>query len=202
MNEWKALSGRVTLLFHGVTSAPPSAQEVFRAAWDKEPDSYQKPPNPIAPSIAQGRRGEMVAMCSTATSRIDFQFGPSQSQIVSRDPASFPLINDASQLYDSLESLCTCIENLRLPPIERVAVGLQLVQLTPGITESNKLLVKVIPSEYGIQLTNEEDFILQINKPFQYPASEPVRMNFTVKWSVERMRVMTFTVPAPRHHRY
>jgi hypothetical protein len=55
--------------------------------------------------------------------------------------------------------------------------------------------MSIIPDQYRPNLTDEETFILQINRPRVLPDVEQLRMNYITKWSAESIRVVTMVLP-------
>lgn len=58
------------------------------------------------------------------------------------------------------------------------------------------MLTSHIPDQYGVKVSDEEDFIFQINRSYSSRSAEGIKMNFITKWSVDRLRVLTFAVSA------
>ena len=91
MSKWKSTGGRITV------SLPPYLPLRIRHLTytgklrGEEPDSFQKPANPLMPSIAQGSRNGLRAGCLAQPARIDFNLTPSPpSQEEAQEHALFP----------------------------------------------------------------------------------------------------------------
>jgi hypothetical protein len=197
MSEWKSSGGRITL-FPAATSAPPlSALELYRQVWGGEPDGFQKPTNPLAPSVAHGNRNGLKAGCVTQPTRIDLNLTPSSKQEEGQEDVSFPLIEDTGLLRAELSRIIDIVDqNAVLNSVVRVALGVQFLALKQTSAEANGVLTAHIPEEYGVKVTDEEDFIFQINRPYPSQSAKGIKMNFITKWSVDRLQIMTFAVSA------
>jgi hypothetical protein len=196
MNEWKPSVGRITLFPTLSTSTfPPSALEFYRKVWGGEPDNFQKQANPLMPTVAMGKRGSLMASCSTHPTRIDFSLTPPMPP-QNAAPTSLPLIEDGGQLHAELESVVDFIRKGPLSaPIVRVALSAQFLIVKSNFAEANEAVTKTIPNQYGVRTTNEEDLIFQINRPYTSNTADGVRMNSITKWSVDRHQVLTFLFP-------
>jgi hypothetical protein len=193
MNEWKASGGRITLFPSAPASSPPlSALELYRQVWGEDPDGFQKQANPLMPAVAHGKRGRMTASCSTHPTRIDFNLTPpSPSQNVAQ--VSLPLIEDAGQFHSELLGIVDAIrEGAVSARVARVALSVQFLILKPSFADANRALATTIPDQYGVRITNEEDFIFQINQPYTSHMVDDIKMNSIRKWSVERHQLLTF----------
>jgi hypothetical protein len=194
MNEWKTLASRVTLFPIG-TSSPPSALELYQKVWG-QPDNFQKPSSALAPAVAQGTNGDVMVACSVHPMRVDFNFfAPFPSSIVEEERP--PVLEDATHLRAELERIIgnvVCGGDLGILA-SRVAINAQFVLLCTNATESNKALISVMPKQYRMQITDEEDFIFQINRPQNHPDIQNVRMNYITKWSTDRIRLGSLFLP-------
>jgi hypothetical protein len=195
MSEWKSSGGRITL-FPAVSSPPPSALELYRQVWGKEPDGFQKQANPLLPSVAHGNHNGLKAGCLAQPTRIDFNLTPGPSrQDEAQEDASFPLIEDTALLRDELSRIIDVVgHNASLSPVVRVALGIQFLALKPSSAEANAVLTASIPERYGVRITDEEDFIFQINQPYSSRSAQGIRANFITKWSVDRLQILTFAL--------
>ena len=185
-------------MFPAAVSSPPhSALDLYRKAWGEEPDSFQKPANPLMPSIAQGSRNGLRAGCFAQPARIDFNLTPSPpSQEEAQERALFPLIEDTGLLRTELSNIIDILDrDIGVNSIVRVALGIQFLALKPSPTEANKVLAASIPEQYGVKITDEEDFIFQINQPYTSKSVAGIKTNFITKWSVDRLQILTFAVP-------
>ncbi len=195
MNEWKSSGGRITLLpLAQFPSSPPlSALELYKKVWREDPDNFQKSTNPLMPTVAQGRRGNLLAGCAVHPTRTDFTLTPSTPQ--EEVHGTFPLIEDTGLLYAELLRTIDGIDQVLLQLAGRVALSVAFVALKPSSAEANKTLTSVIPDQYGVKLRNEEDFIFQINQPYSSRSVDGVTMNSLTKWSVERLQILTIALP-------
>src|SRR5271156_6354215 len=195
MTTWKALTGRVTLFTGPVpTGAPLSALDLFKKVWGRDPENYQSNANALAPSVAQGKRAGMTVGCALIPGRIDFNFSPLPKAVSGVAP-TFVLIENTAQLDDELQHVVESIEgDAASIPLLRVGVYLHFAQLAPNIPEANKLLMSVIPDQIRPRLTSEEDFILQINRPRASGSVDGVKINYGIKWSMDRFQVFNISV--------
>jgi hypothetical protein len=194
--KWKALVGRISLFpVVSLQSSQPSVLDVYREIWGGDPESFQKADNPLAPSVAHGRRGGLVAGCVVQQSRIDLNLMASPSPPGFAQP-SFPLIDDTTPVRAELLRIADVIGQGPVPDVTRVAVHLQFVKLTGTFVEANRELMAVIPKKYGFSITDEEDFIFQINRPHASRDVQGVKMNSLTKWSADRIQIVSVSLPA------
>jgi hypothetical protein len=195
MNEWKAYVGRIVLFPGAPVLSPPSALELYRRVWGTDPDNFQKQANPLMPTLAQGTHSGMTTSCMTHPSRIDFSLTPlSPTDEVAQ--LSFRLIEDTSQLRAELTTITDAIGNgIVSDSVVRVALNVHFLTVKPSPAKANEVLTKIIPAQYGVRITNEEDFIFQINRPYMSRKVEATKVNSITKWSVERLQVLTFAFP-------
>lgn len=198
MTTWKALAGRVTLF---PASTPPAALELFRQVWGGDPDSFQKQANPLLPTVAQGKRHGMTVICSTHPARVDFIFTPARQDEI--PDMSFAMIEDLGQLQSGLRDVIEAVgRGIVSHSVFRVAVNTQFVRPEASFTEANKTLTQIIPDQYRMRLTDEEEFIFQINRLKTSRELTDIKMNFITKWSVERFQILAMSfpmaIPAPQ----
>jgi hypothetical protein len=195
MNEWKTTGGRLTLLPAApIPTGLPSALELFRRAWGTEPDVFQKPSNPLMPSVAQGNRANLTFACMSQPARIDFSISP---YTPFQDPAQahFPVIEDTSQFENELIQVIDVVGTDVAPnSIFRVGASIQFMNFQPTIANANKVLMAVIPANYGVKIGDEEDVVFQVNRPYKSHV-EDIRMNQLIKWSVDRLNIVTMSFP-------
>lgn len=198
MNEWKAATGRVTLFPASPNSfSQVSGLQLFHHVWGTDPDNFQKQDNPLMPSVAQGRRGGIAYGCSVHPSRLDFIFGPVPPPAHDVSKVTFELIENARQLRRGLMQVFDGLGGGGVSEgVARVALNLQILVLKPNFVEANEALAEVIPKNFGLKITDEEDVIFQVNKPYASGRVPGVTMNAVTKWSVARLQVMKFSVPA------
>lgn len=198
MSDWKASEGHVVLFPTAETPSPQtSAHEAYRRVWGGEPDSFQRQPNPLLPAVAQGRRGSITAVCVAQPARVDFIL----RQTPRRDESSqsaLPLIENADQLRSELANIVERVgEGVLASPVIRVALIVQFLSPSPNLIEANKVLASTIPSSYGLSITDEEDVVFQVNRPYVSGGeAQGVKMNSLRKWSVDRIQVLTMAIPA------
>ena len=187
--------GRVTL-FPAVPSPPPSALILFSGIWGGDPDSFQRQPNAMMPTIAQGFRHGMSASCSIHPARIDFSLEPGPSKAAGHAVA---VIEDSTELQKQLAQVIDVLGKGAISnPIARVALYLQFLTTTDNFAKANEAITSVLPEQYRLKLADdEEDFVFQINRPQMSKQVQGIKLNVLTKWSVERIQVFTILVPAP-----
>ncbi len=201
MNEWKSSGGRITLFPAAMSSPSLSALELYRQVWGEEPDGFQKQANPLMPSVAHGNHNGLKAGCLAQPARIDFSLTPPSSQQKeaqeAQEDVSFPLIEDTALLRAELSRIIDIVDqNPVLNSVIRVALGVQFLALKPTSAEANAVLIASIPEQYGVKITDEEDFIFQINRPYTSRSAGGIKTNFITKWSVDRLQILTFALQA------
>lgn len=191
MNEWKALVGRITIFPASSSVALPSALDLYRKMWEGDPLNFQGPTNPLSPSLAQGKRAGLGISCSVHPLRIDFTLSPVGRESPS-EPPRLSVIEDSKEFHDELARIARMVGGDWVThPILRVATFLQFVSIEGNSTEANKALMSIVPEQYRITLGNEEEFILQINRPRMSEQVEKLKMNLITKWSVERFQLVS-----------
>jgi hypothetical protein len=194
MNEWKAISVSISL-FPAIapTTSRSSALELYRKIWGNEPENFQSQANPVIPTSAQGRRGGLIFNCVAQPARIDFNLSAVPSPGL---PIKVALIDNPIELRYELDRMITIFnEDIVSNPVSRVALNLHFLKILPSFVEANKELIGVIPHKYGVKVTDEEDFIFQINRPYTGEAIPEIKMNRITKWSVERLQVLSVSIP-------
>lgn len=191
MGNWSTFTARLSL-FIPPAAAVEKAVEIYQRLWETFPDGYQSDPNPLAPSIARAKRNNLSLACQSARSRIDISF----SAVPREKGANLDLIQDSSELLAELRRVITGL-NGRGPrsPVMRVALILQVVSPSSSVPEANRELAKIMPPDYRLKLTDETDFILQVNHPLESVGSSRRQINFIKKWSTERIQIQFFEVP-------
>jgi len=200
ISEWKALSGRITLFPTAPASSPaPSALELYRQVWGDDPDNFQKQQNPLLPTIAQGRRNGIMVQLLSQPVRTDFNLSAAPATaLADRAPTSLPLIDDTRQLHAELMRIIDALAKVTIPTsVSSVAFNVQFITVKPSVAETNQTLAAVLPDQYRIKLTDEQDFVLQINRPHPSRNVENITINCITKWSMERLQVLSIrAVPA------
>lgn len=195
MSEWKPFTCRVSLFpaQEILSSSLPSALQLYRQIWAGDPDSFHKQEDPLRPMVAQGKRGGLIVNCLTQPARIDFTLRaaetPSTQRTVALIVSAIELRAEVVRIIDSLDS--DIVSNL----FSRVALILSFAKLEPNHVEANRALTKVIPDRYGVTLTDEEDFIFQINQPRVAKEIPHIKMNFITRWSVDRIQTFNILFP-------
>jgi hypothetical protein len=190
---WKALLGRISIfpLMPSPTPptpspTPPSALDLFHKVWQIKPEEFHGQANPLMPSMAQGKLGNLTANCIKQQIRTDFNLLPSRPT-----DASLASIEDTTQLHQELSDIIRVIgEDLISDPVVRVAVFVQFVMPVSTLEEANKILLASMPQAYRMGVTNEEDFVFQINRPVHLNDIDNLRMNIITKWSADRIQII------------
>src|SRR5260221_3759195 len=194
MSDWRALSARITLFSDpgSRSGADFSALNLYTRIWG-DPDNFQKAPNPLSPSQASGKRGPIAVACSAAPRRIDFNLSPpSDDQLT-----TLSLIEDTTQLHTELQRVALELgKGVVSSGVLRVALFVQFVTVKPTLAEANRTLALMIPERYRPDLTDEGDVILQINNARTSSRLSDRKMNFITKWSVDRIQVLSISLPA------
>jgi len=137
-----------------------------------------------------------MAGCSVHPTRIDFNFNPPPPLREEGEP-SFALIEDTSQLDSELRRLVDFLDASAVTnSVSRVGLFLHFLTLGPDLASANGILSGIIPDRYRISLAEEEDFILQINRPRTSTSVAGLKMNCITKWSVDRFQVINILIAA------
>jgi hypothetical protein len=176
---------------------PSTAAELYRNFWEADPDSYQKTPVgtlAFAPSVAQGTYKGLRAVCSVQPLRIDLTLALLQTELITD---SLPMIEDARLFHEELLHVCSVVAHISLNvAVSRVACAVQFGSEAPDFEAANKLIMSALPERYRLALSDEADFILQINHPRNSAALDELRINLIRRWSVERMQTLTIGASA------
>ena len=139
------------------------------------------------------RRGGLIVNCVGQPGRIDFNLTAAPSQAPQTTVA---LIDRPIELRDELTRIINFLGgSFVLDHISRVALFLQFLNPKPNYAEANKALTELIPDQYGVTITDEQDFVFQINQPHMNEEFQDITMNFITKWSVERFQILTLALP-------
>ena len=158
---WKALLARISIFPLTPSPTPPSALDLFKKVWQIEPEEFHGQANPLMPSMAQGKLGDLTVNCFKQQIRTDFNLLP-----LLPTGASLASIENTTQLHEELSHIIRVIgEGLISDPVVRVAVFVQLVMPAATLEEANKILLTSMPEAYRMGVTNEEDFVFQVNRP-------------------------------------
>ena len=194
MKKFGVQFGRFTL-FPQLGAHVKNAAELYQQIWEKFPEAFQSnPPGTFPGSTAYGRVEKLQFVVQQQPARLDLIFQPPpQDQSVNLAQLDFE-INLYKQFSDLADRLPHVLEGTS---INRVASYLQLGCTADDPAEANRLLLGTLPEGLKLRLDAEEDFVLQINLPKPSKHSESTRMNYLIKWSVERMTVMMIGGPSP-----
>jgi hypothetical protein len=96
-----------------------------------------------------------------------------------------------TQIIDALGKSTNSVE------AKRVALYLHFLQVLSDVAEANRTIVSVIPTKFGVQLSDEEDFVFQVNSPEVSKIVAGTKLNALTKWSVERIQVVSIFAPSP-----
>jgi hypothetical protein len=195
MTTWKPSNGVMTLFPAAPTSTPPpSPLELYSRVWGAEPERFQKQPNPLMPAVAQGKRGGFVVTCAVQPGRIDLRLTP-PAPVRQGIGVPFPLIENTPQFQAELMRIMDVVgSSILSDSVIRLALNLHFLALEPSLQAANAALTSIIPPEYRLRLSNEEDFVLQINLPYTSSEAANIRMNFLTKWSVDRFQILAIPV--------
>ena len=194
MARWNPSAGRITL-FSAPTSRVPSALNLFQTVWRADPDGFQKQNNPLVPTIAQGRRGNLVFACIVQPGRIDLSLTPPPSPAGTPDE-SYPVIEDDRELHNEMLRIAEVVAREQVAEnVSRVAVSKNFLNLTENFVEANKELLTIMPAEYRPKLKDEEDFLFQVNRPYSSGRVPNVTINVLIRWSVDRLGIISIALP-------
>jgi hypothetical protein len=129
-----------------------------------------------------------MAQCLAHPSRIDFSLSP----VLSEQSLTLPVIEDGKHFHDELSWLLETIGNgIAVGYVVRIAVFLHFVFIKQTYLDANREISKVIPAPYSPKITDEEDFVFQINQPRISEHVQNTKLNFITKWSVEGFQIAT-----------
>lgn len=198
MSAWTIHAARATL-FPALASgaAPRSAFDVFKSIWGEEPAGFQTQPpsgSPFPNSLAQGAAGPISRLCQVQPVRVDLTFTPS-GMIDANTVAS---IGDTELVSAEMNRVIDAVdEAFKETPLNRAALFLQMGQEAPDFPRANEVLSAAMWENKKAVLGDEEDFILQLNRPRLDGADASLKLNYITRWSVERLNLMTFLGAAP-----
>jgi hypothetical protein len=198
MTDWKALAGRITLFAGSPASGPLlKALDLFQIVWNGNPDNFQSNPNVLMPSFANGKRDGLTVGCIVQPTRIDFNFTPPPPISLEDGSTPLALIEDTTRLHNELARVIGSIDELKVTSsVSRVGLFLHFLSLVSDVEAANKLLISVMPNQYHVQITKEEDFIFQINRPRMSHNVEGIKLNSLAKWNVDRFQVFNVAIAA------
>jgi hypothetical protein len=195
MGNWQAQIGRITLFpLLGQVRFPLSALDLYKAVAGKDPDNFQnqQPPlNPFPNSVAQGVMHGLAFSCQVQPVRVDLTFSAGPAPTPFSD--GLPAISNSLSLRTAMDSAIRSIEKaVKATKLHRLATYLQIGREVTTSTEGNQIIRETLPAAYSIALQDEEDFVLQVNRPSPAANDSSMRLNFITKWSVERVQILTF----------
>ena len=194
MASWKAQLGRITLFPVIPTGADlGSALELYKRTWNSDPDNFQKQPQvglPFAASTAQGTVSGFSIACSVNPIRIDLSITPPPSS-----DAKFILIENIKIFRDALAHIVQSITENNNTTVNRAACFVQFARVAKDYRDANDLIRTILPKQFAVELADEEDFILQVNRSRRIG---DVKMNCIAKWSVDRLQVLSLQVLTPQ----
>jgi hypothetical protein len=166
MATWKALLGRVTLFPSIPTGADiGTALDLYKRTWNLEPDSYQKQANPtlpFAPSVAQGSDRGIGISCSVHPIRIDLSISP-----IAQPGPALNVIEDTKLFHNAFEQVLQSVAKNNSTSVTRAACFVQFGCVARDYRDANAIIRTILPEQYAIQLADEQEFILQVNRPEQ-----------------------------------
>ena len=193
--EWKSLAGRITIFLDPSPVALPSALGLYKKVWTDDPINYQGSTNPLAPSLAQGKRGGLGVTCTINATRVDFTLTSPGAESTTEPPKLY-VIENSAELHTELTRIAHLVgQNLLANNVLRVATFLQIISIEDSPAVANRVLMSIIPSRYRFKLNTEEEFVLQISQPRMSTRVENVKLNLINKWSVDRFGVMSVVMP-------
>ena len=137
-----------------------------------------------------------ILSCSVHLARIDLSLEPAPTPQMA--PHSVAMIEDTAELQKQLLQIIDAIgKGIVLDWMARVAVYLHFLTIADDFVEANKTITNVVPKKYGVKITDEEDFVFQINQRQTSKQVPGIKLNVLKKWSVERIQVFTLSMPAP-----
>lgn len=195
MGEWKTLSVRIVVFLSGPGKSLPASAH-YLSVWGVAPENAHQPQNnALAPTVAQGEKGDLILNCTTFPGRVDFVFSPKVTNLNPEQP-ELGLIHDDDLLRQEIDSLVQTIETRPITDqAARVGVVIQVCRPAANVSEANRHLSGKLPSGYTIPITDESDFILQLNYRSENDDSVRMIINRVTKWSVDQFHVMTFQLP-------
>jgi hypothetical protein len=187
MDNWKPINGRISLLPSAASGEiAKSALDLYQKVWNGKPDNYNSGQHGYGPAIAQGCFGGMNIICTTQSDRVDFVLNPASGA-----PPALSVIHDIDEFRASLLRIGSVIGDGAVPSqIVRIACATRYVVPKETIKECNQALIAVVPDADRPMLSDEEDVVIRVNRPFQSRVRPDVRLNRVVTWSTEQLVVL------------
>jgi hypothetical protein len=192
--KWKVLHAGISLfIVSGHGSPIDNADVLYEKMLNSKPDSFQTFPNNLNNSTASGDYNKIQVSCNVSSNRINFSLSSLSAPI----EKNIPYINSKE---DSINVLLLIINNIKSFATENKKIygfGFTLriaVVDCEENSDANNIIMSAIPPKYRPNLTDEKNFILQINQPrefFYTLGSDKVEINSVKKWSVEDFVVLS-----------
>jgi len=189
ITKWKPWQGRISLFPTIPSGASPnlSALDLYKQVWNGDPDNFQKQSTATSgfvPSVAQGTQHGLAVTCSVFPIRIDIGISPHVKLV---EP-TMKLIEDTRQFQQLLARIVEWAKGTE-NTMNRAALFAQFAAVTANYHEANRVIRSVLPKRYALELSDEEDFVLQFNEPRR---EGDTVLNFITKWAVERVQTLSF----------
>src|SRR5262249_34849728 len=108
--------------------------------------------------------------------------------------STISVIEDAGKLKQELVRLIEAAVAVHQKTItNRVGMIISFGRSAETFVEANASITTVLPQRFNLPLTNEQDFLLQVNRPRPSTVSSDIQINLISKWAVERVQLLTFT---------
>ena len=186
MADWKAQVGRISFFPVITSGAPfPLALEFYKKVWEADPDSFQKQPSSgiaLAPSLAQGNHNGLSVSCTVTPARIDFN----EYALRLTQETKVNLIEDTGNFRGELERIVRSADKFSIAT-GRVGCFAQFMSPAESFRDANMNVLSILPKRFKLELSDEEDFILQLNNPRR---ENGFILNLVTKWSVDRVRIL------------
>ncbi|MGC1687083.1 MAG: hypothetical protein WA734_15775 [Candidatus Acidiferrales bacterium] len=190
--NWGAQSVRAVVFTTALDSL--RAADVYSSAFGTQPSSFQSAPEgaPFATSVASGTIKGMQASVQMTSGRLDLVLTPEGNRSVPVSRPTVPVIDDTSGALDSIQRAAVVISK-RCETTSRLSIVLDLIRPVADVGHGNVEILKTIP--YSLNLTSEEDFLLQVNKQKEVNilgnSHENITINRLCRWSVSRIQLIT-----------
>jgi hypothetical protein len=195
MTKWNISACRVTLFPVPTSPLLLDALALYRLIWSADPDNFQKQGNPLMPSTAMGERGSGIsALAVVQAARIDLNLAATPQSTIPPGEDALPIIRNPLKLNGEMKRIFDAVGTGAISnSLTRVALYIQFQSFESSVRDANSALRAVIPRQYGINITDEEDVIFQVNRRFVGQAN--LTMNAITKWSVDHIQIFNFVLP-------
>jgi len=119
-------------------------------------------------------------VAATAALHLDFH---AQSRSIN---TNINLIEDTRMFRGELDLIIQSASQLEIAT-NRAALFVQFSNPVERYRDANKMVRSILPKGFSVELSDEQDFILQLNRPRR---EEGLAMNFITKWSVDRVQIL------------